>query len=72
MHRAWIRRLVRSTAKIKNSPAQRPQETGIVQALICVIVMRYAFFSECFDLGRREWAIMKIFAIPTLASRPTE
>jgi hypothetical protein len=36
-------RLVRSTAKIKIPPAQRPQETNIIQALICAIVMRYTF-----------------------------
>jgi hypothetical protein len=39
-------RLVRSTAKIKIPPDQRPQETSIIQALICVIVMRYTFISR--------------------------
>src|SRR5262249_27798869 len=48
-------RLVRSTAKIKIPPAQRPQETSIIQAMICVIVMRYAFISR--------WCMKEIVAM---------
>jgi hypothetical protein len=36
-------RLVRSTAKIKIPPTQRPQQISIIQPLICVIVIRSTF-----------------------------